>query len=155
MISIRYIFIPHGEIKSNLIAREIINRQHRPEVRFLLPRIQTISHSIHIRKVFPIRRCIFLPVKTSWLLIQEEYVAMRTTSWRWRRTNVVGDERLCDFQRQRSRTGGGSQTGLDPVENGTQDIEGWEGGVDVEGDDHIGFGRISGLEGKFGRRLSI
>ena len=137
----------------NLIALEIVNRHHWPKVRFLLPRIKAVSHSIPIRQILSISRRIFLPVKTNRLLIQEEYVAMRTTS-RWRRrTNIVRDERLCSCQRWRSC--GRFQSGLDPVEDGTEDIEGYEGGVDVESDYHIDFGKVRYLQGKFRWRLSI
>jgi hypothetical protein len=41
------------------------------------------------------------------------------------------------------------------VEDGTEDIEGYKGDVDIEGDHHIGFGRVRDLKDKFRRRLSI
>ena len=41
------------------------------------------------------------------------------------------------------------------MEDGTENIEGCERGVDIEGDNQIGFGRVRDLEGKFGRGLSF
>jgi hypothetical protein len=102
------------------VTFEIIHCKCSAKLRLLFKSIQIISHPVKVPQSLPIGRSILLPIKPSRLLIQEENIAVWTAKWRWRRSNVVGDERLTRLQGWRSICGGSClQTRLDPMENRT------------------------------------
>lgn len=86
-----YISSIHPSITS-LITEKIITRHNRSQLRLLLKRFQVISYPWPNADLLPTRWCEFGWVKSLWLLVQEEYIAVRAAGWWWPGTRVVHDK---------------------------------------------------------------
>jgi hypothetical protein len=104
--------------------------------RFRLPRFQIPPHPSE-KPQFSVSRKAKVPFKVFRLLIQQERIHMRRTSWWWLRTNPTNHRSLL---RLKPACWGGRQIGLDPVQNRREEVERRKWGVIVEGDADI-FGR--------------
>lgn len=83
-----------------------------------------------------------LEVERIRLLVQEEDVTMRRTSRGRSRSNPISNEGSVELECRRLSD---FDVRLDPVQDGTQYPEGWEGGVDVQAHDHVfGVGLCAG-----------
>ncbi len=140
-----------------LIAKEVVGSNDGSQLGLLLESAQVISHPMPIAQVGASGRCILLQVKIRWLLVQEEDVSMRRTGRRWRWANVVGDKGCARVGQCGFTIGSllGLEAGLDPVQDGTQNGEGWVGAIKIQTDNDIRFIWSCRIESDFWRCLGI
>ena len=103
--------------RSQSVAAKVIGSNDRPQIRLFLKSAQVVSHPGPIAHLRSSSRCIFLAVKACWLLIQQEDVSMRRTTWRWCGANVIGDKGSARSCQCGDAIGCslGLEAGLDPV----------------------------------------
>lgn len=136
----------------HLVAGEVIEGHNRAEVDLLSPRIKVVAHAIPVAQLLAVGRSMGFRIKTSRLFVQEEDVAVRRATGRWCRADVVGDEGSSSVK------GAGLSdlhTRLDPMQDGSENIKGWEGSINVEAHDEICLARVEASEGKLRRRLGV
>lgn len=107
-------------VRIPLVAVEVVEGHDRAEIDFLGPGIQVVSHPAHVAQLLAIGRRMLLHIELSWLLVQKEDVAVRRATRRWRRADVVGDERSGGVKVAGL---GGLHSRLDPMQNGSEETE--------------------------------